>query len=90
MTDFESKYVVCPDCRGEGSFGPGWVWTQDEVAQEDPDEFADMQRRLRAGEFNVPCGFCKGQRVVTREQEEGWEAEMEMRAMERAERAFGC
>lgn len=59
-----AKYVVCPECLGEGSFGPGWVWTQDEIDQEDPQEFAELQADLRAGLFNEPCKTCKGQRAV--------------------------
>lgn len=60
---------ICPECEGEGSFGPGWVWTQDEVAEYDPEEFAELQRELRDGEHNVACEFCKGLRVVTSERE---------------------
>lgn len=59
-----SKYVVCPECKGEGKVGPGFVWTQEDMAQEDPEEFAETQRMLREGHFDVACEFCKGQRVV--------------------------
>ena len=87
-----SKYVVCPDCEGEGSHGPGFVWTQDEIDEQfrDLEDFANMQARLRAGEFNTPCEFCEGKRVVTREQAEGWQEELEYRAMVEAERRMGC
>lgn len=90
------KYVVCPECDGEGFFGPGFVWTADEVEQEDPDEFDHMQRALRRGDFDVPCATCKGQRVVPAFDEFGtsaeqvWREECEYRAEVAAERRFGC
>lgn len=85
-----AKYKVCPECKGEGSVGPGWVWTEDDVAQEDPEEFAQLQAELRAGRWNVPCEMCKGKRVVTPQEEKEWEDLADLRHMERMERAFGC
>jgi hypothetical protein len=70
----DSKYIVCPSCNGEGTHGPGFVWTQSDMEQEDPDEFADMQRALRRGDFDTPCDFCKGQRVVLAVDEDGFSA----------------
>lgn len=69
------KYIVCPACDGEGSIGPGFVWTQSDMEQEDPDEFADMQRAIRRGQFDTPCHFCKGDRVVLAVDEDGQRAE---------------
>ena len=65
-------FVVCPECEGRGQFGPGFVWTQDDIDQSDPEEFADMQRMLREGQFDVKCEFCKGERVVTPEHADDW------------------
>jgi cytochrome c5 len=40
------------------------------MEQEDPEEFWALQEQLRAGEYNVQCEFCKGQRVVSPEKYE--------------------
>lgn len=88
MMGFKPKFVVCPDCEGEGSFGPGFVWTQDEYEQEDPEEFEEMQRQLRNGVFDTPCTFCKGKRVVTPAKAEEWEEELAYRAEVRAEQRY--
>lgn len=89
MTE-KAKWVVCPDCHGDGSHGPGWVWTQDDVAQEDPEEFAELQADLRAGKYDVPCEFCKGARVVTPEHAAEYEEELEYRHLVEMEQRFGC
>lgn len=99
MTNTENTkapFVVCPECRGEGHFGPGFVWTSAEIEQEDPEEFEDMQRALRGGQFDVPCETCKGARVVRAHDEDGytaeqaWRDECEWRAEAAAERRMGC
>lgn len=100
MTNTENaKFVVCPECEGEGHFGPGFVWTADEIEQEDPEEFADTQRALREGRFDVPCGTCKGKRVVVDHVDfegvvttaaERFRDECEYRAEVAAELRYGC
>lgn len=65
-TTTRPKFVVCPECDGEGKFGPGFVWTQDDI-DVDPEGFEDTQRLLREGYFDTACEFCKGNRVVTPE-----------------------
>jgi hypothetical protein len=90
-----SKFVVCPDCEGEGTHGPGFVWTQDQIA-EDYDGFVETQEMLRAGMFDEPCSWCKGQRVVPAVDEDGYtadeayQAEIDYRAEVAAERRFGA
>lgn len=84
------RFVVCPECEGEGSHGPGFVWTQDEVEQEDPEEFAEMQAALRRGQFDVPCEFCHGQRVVTQDQLDEHRDWLDYQAEVEAERRMGC
>lgn len=84
------KYVVCPECDGEGKKGPGFVWTESDMAQEDPEEFAQMQRDLRVGRYDVPCWFCEGQRVVTNERRTEYREELEYRAEVEAERRMGA
>jgi hypothetical protein len=91
--------VICPECQGEGKFGPGFVWTADEVAEQDPGEFAETQRMLREGYFDTACEFCKGVRVVEDVIEEDgvrttaqerWRDFREYRAEVAAEQRFGC
>lgn len=97
-TTARPKFVVCPECAGEGSFGPGFTWTRDEI-DADPEGFEETQALLREGFFDQPCATCSGKRVVvdveefdgvTTTAEERWAEESEIRAVERAERAFGC
>lgn len=67
----EDKYKVCPRCDGEGLIvNPALsVWTSADIA-EDPEGFNDM----RAGQYDVPCDLCHGERVVLKDgsQEEAW------------------
>ena len=63
-----AKFIVCPECRGEGSIlNPeiaGNGYTHDEW--EDLGE--DFRDNLEAGVYNVNCPCCCGQRVTTRSQ----------------------
>lgn len=61
-----SIYVVCPECEGEGSHAPGFVYTQSDIDQdfESHEEFMEHIEDIKRGQFNTPCGTCKGQRVV--------------------------
>lgn len=88
-------FIVCPTCEGNGTHGPGHVYTEDMIAEFDPQEFAEMMRDYREGVYDVRCEGCGGKRVVKApcactacEQERRDIAEME--DMARAERAFGC
>ena len=96
MTTTETKFIVCPACEGRGSNGPGFVWTASEVEQEDPDEFMDFQRAIRRGQFDVPCDFCEGNRVVPKKDEHGVKAKdrynefLDYEAERAAERRMGC
>lgn len=86
-----AKFVVCPECEGEGKIGPGFVWTVDQIDQADPDEFWEMQRELREGQYDVRCPYCEGKRVVDAEGWEAkWEDECDYRAEVAAERRMGC
>lgn len=95
----EAPFIVCPDCHGKGSHGPGFVYTQDDRDQMDPDEFEQHIEQIRAGQFDTPCTFCKGLRVVPEWEmvdgervtaEERWKDEQDYRAEVAAEaRYFG-
>lgn len=87
-------YAVCPGCKGEGTHGPGHVYTQadrDEMGY----EWDEMMEDYRNGVYDVRCETCLGKRVVRkpcpcadcRQADRDLE---DMYAMERAERAFGC
>lgn len=56
-------WTICPTCEGNGSTGPGWVMTQDDV-DEMGHEFDEYMENMREGMYNVPCTECKGVRVV--------------------------
>jgi len=64
-----AKYEVCSNCQGEGKVvNPALsVWTESDRA-ENPEGFENMMR----GDYDQPCGECKGLRVVTQEQEQEW------------------
>lgn len=94
-----AKFVVCPECDGEGTLGPGFVYTQaDREEQFDgPDEFADHIEDIRNGVYDSPCGTCKGQRVVVDIEEfdgetttaaQRWQMEREYRAEVAAEQRY--
>ncbi|MHC4214246.1 MAG: hypothetical protein ACYSWP_12835 [Planctomycetota bacterium] len=69
MTEFK----VCPRCRGTGRHVHEAlsVWTEDD-RREDPEGFDNM----RAGDYDVACGLCGGEKVVE-DSEEADEARRE-------------
>ena len=101
MTNTEHKseaqrpFIVCPTCEGEGSHGPGWVYTVselDEAFGPDVDEYLEDMRR---GRYNVTCEECGGQRVIRSACdcdgcEEAAREEYEYRALVAAELRAGC
>lgn len=91
----DRKFVVCPTCEGNGTHGPGHVYTQDDIDEIGWDNFDDMMEDYRNGVYDVLCETCHGKRVVKADCEcpdcEADRLEIaDMEAMERAERAFGC
>lgn len=56
-------FVVCPVCEGNGTTGPGWVMTQDDV-DEMGHEFEEYMENMQEGRYDVRCDHCDGQRVV--------------------------
>lgn len=93
-----AKFAVCPACEGEGTVGPGFVYTQDDVDEQfdSRDEFASHIADIRNGMYNEPCDWCKGKRVVPAVTSQGvtawqdWQAELAYRAEVAQERRFGC
>lgn len=82
-----AKYSVCYVCRGEGYVGTLGAYTSDEFGQafEDFDSYSELHEMSKA-----PCELCKGRRVVTPDELKEWDEMVELRAMEAAERRFGC
>lgn len=54
---------VCPTCHGEGTHGPGWVFTEED-RYEMGYEFDEMMDEMRRGTYNVPCEHCNGHNVI--------------------------
>lgn len=66
MTNTENTtapFIVCPECEGVGSFGPGIVSTQADF-DEDYEGTRDLHDYIATGAMDTPCQTCKGQRVV--------------------------
>lgn len=85
-----SKYKVCPDCEGEGTKGPGFVYTAQDVEEMGYEAFDEVQFMHREGMFDTVCEFCEGKRVVTVERAAEWDDELEYRAERAAEMRAGC
>ena len=80
------KFVVCPECEGEGYVGSLGAYTSDEFheAFEDFEEYSALHEASK-----VACDCCKGQRVVTQERLEERQEEREYEAEVRAEQRWG-
>ena len=96
-----AKYEVCPCCDGEGSVtnpSIGAITGEEWHRDWSPDEQDDYLQ----GVYDVPCGECKGNRVVAVLARDAVDAETlkaydqaqreiaETYAIERAERAMGA
>lgn len=90
------KFVVCPDCQGEGTKGPGFVYTAEEIHEQfAPGEFEEFAEQMREGVFDEVCSYCRGKRVVEAvvdgvPAEQRWREECEYRAERDAEMRMGC
>ena len=82
-----AKFLVCPECEGEGyvgtlgAFTPGEFWEQFDDAQ----EYLEMHEASKQA-----CAFCNGQRVVTSEKNDEYQDYLEYEAERNAERRMGC
>lgn len=81
------KFVVCPECEGEGYVGTLGAFTVDEMYEyfDGPDDYSEAHEASME-----PCACCKAQRVVTAEQIEEWNECLEYEAERNAERRMGC
>jgi hypothetical protein len=62
----KTKWIVCPVCDGEGKTVNPAIDCQGLTA-EDFAEDPDFAEDYRSGAYDVRCGGCGGQRVVTEE-----------------------
>jgi hypothetical protein len=58
------KYMVCPVCDGEGTTVNPSIDCNGLTA-EDFDDDPDFEESYWRGDYDVVCGACKGERVVT-------------------------
>lgn len=64
--EFPAKWVVCPDCRGEGTTYLGWpakdqpAFTREDFEYEGPDFYEDYME----GRYDKDCPNCKGRTTV--------------------------
>ena len=94
MSDI-SKFVVCPECEGEGyrsKLGAFGALDMDEWFGDDFDERDDFvaEYTRRGGAYDEPCPLCKGQRVTTPREVADWEDEADMRHEMAMEARYGC
>lgn len=82
-----AKYLVCPECEGEGYLGTLGAFTPYELAE----YYDDADDYMRAHEMSKEaCSFCKGERVVTEAQNAEYDDYLEYEAERAAERRMGC
>lgn len=57
----DPKYMVCPDCHGEGHHTlHGAAITADEMAEQGP----EFQEDYMSGVYDTKCVTCKGEKVI--------------------------
>lgn len=88
-------FIVCPTCEGNGTHGPGHVYTQDDLDERFGYEQDAVMADYRAGVYDVTCTECAGRRVVRDECPcddcEGDRLDLaDMYAEMAAERRVGC
>jgi uncharacterized protein YbaR (Trm112 family) len=76
------KFVVCPECEGEGYVGTLGAYTSDEFEQAF-DSYESYSELHEVSKVACPC--CKARRVVTSEELAKREEEMAYEAEVRAE-----
>jgi hypothetical protein len=71
------KYVVCPECEGEGYIGGLGAFTPAEFTEwyGSADEYMEAHEASKQA-----CDFCKGMRVVSESMMEGYEEYLEYEA----------
>lgn len=74
------KYIVCPECEGEGYVGTLGSYTADEF-RETFEDVCEYRALHEASKEWCPC--CRSQRVVTAERLAEWDEEAEIAAEQR-------
>lgn len=81
------KFVVCPECEGEGYVGTLGAMTWQEMTEwyDEPEDYSAAHEASKEH-----CRCCNAQRVVTAEQIEEWNERLEYEAERAAEFRYGC
>lgn len=83
-----SKYVICPECEGEGYIGTLGAFTPAEMEEYFGNDVEDY---YYAHETSAErCAFCNADRVVTAERNAEWDDYREYQAERAAEQRMGC
>ena len=84
-TEYTPKFVVCPECEGEGYLGTLGAFTGEELSQwyDDPSDYMYAHEMSK-----VACSFCEGQRVVTADRNAEYEDYLEYQAERNAEMRY--
>ncbi len=73
-----AKYLVCPECGGEGKHLNNAF--RNEVLEPELAADPEFLEEMQIGVYDVICSCCKGLRVVTEEQQAAWKADAQWRA----------
>ncbi len=77
LHDSGRKFEVCPICEGEGKYVNPNIDSQGITEDEMEELGEDFEEDYFAGNFDVTCKCCRGARVVTVEQLESYESDLE-------------
>ena len=56
--------IVCPECEGEGTVGPGFVYTEADREEMGYEDFMDHMEDIRSGAYDQRCPQCAGRNVI--------------------------
>lgn len=62
-----AKFVVCPECEGEGYLGTLGAFTADELYESYGDDYI-VEYIANHEASKTACAFCNGHRVITQDQ----------------------
>ena len=66
----EGKYMVCPDCGGEGKHVlHGMAFTSSDIEEAGGDEFVED---MLSGMYDTVCETCGGQRVILKSERQDY------------------
>jgi hypothetical protein len=80
-----AKYVVCPECEGEGYIGTLGSFTASELSEwyDETDDYLSAHEASKTA-----CAFCEGNRVVTDVRDKEYAEYLEYQAERAAESRY--